>query len=51
MEQLQELQDEQHVMLCARFAISSDPPRGACDLAVAIDKVHFFDLETGLAIR
>jgi multiple sugar transport system ATP-binding protein len=50
-EQLHELEDEQHVMLCARFEISSDPPRGSYDLAVAVEKVHFFDLETGLAIR
>jgi multiple sugar transport system ATP-binding protein len=50
-EQLHELEDEHHVMLCARFAISTDPPRGSYELAVAVDRVHFFDLETGLAIR
>ena len=36
---------------CARFEISSDPPRGSYDLAVAVDRIHFFDLESGRAIR
>ena len=50
-EQLHELEEEHHVMLCARFAIASDAPRGPYELAVAVDRVHFFDLETGHAIR
>ena len=50
-ERLHELEEEHHVMLCARFEISSDPPRGSYDLAVSVDKVHFFDVETGRAIH
>ena len=50
-EQLHELEEEHHVLLCARFDISSDAARGRNELAVAVDRMHFFDLETGGAIR
>jgi multiple sugar transport system ATP-binding protein len=50
-EQLQELEEEHHVLLCARFGITSDAPRGMHDFAVAVDRLHFFDLDTGAAIR
>ena len=50
-ERLEELAEEHTVPLCARFDISTDVQRGSYELAVAVDKVHFFDLQTGLAIR
>jgi multiple sugar transport system ATP-binding protein len=50
-EQLHDLEEEHHVLLCARFDITSDAPRGPHELAVAVDRMHFFDLETGRAIR
>ena len=50
-EQLHELEEEHHVLLCARFGITSDAPRGRAEFAVGVEKLHFFDLETGGAIR
>ena len=51
-ERLAELADEQFVLACARFDISSPgPPRGPYELAVNIDRAHFFDITTGEAIR
>jgi multiple sugar transport system ATP-binding protein len=50
-EQLHELEEERHVLLCARFDITSAAPRGRDEFAVAAEKLHFFDLETGGAIR
>jgi multiple sugar transport system ATP-binding protein len=50
-EQLHELEEDHHVLLCARFGIASEAPRGEHDLAVAVERVHLFDLETGAAIR
>jgi multiple sugar transport system ATP-binding protein len=50
-EQLHELEEEHHVLLCARFGIASDAPRGMHELAVAVDHLHFFDLDSGVAIR
>jgi multiple sugar transport system ATP-binding protein len=50
-EQLHELEEEHHVTLCARFDIASAAPNGPFEFAVAVDRTHFFDLETGQAIR
>jgi multiple sugar transport system ATP-binding protein len=51
-ERLEELAEEQFVLACARFDIASRPPsRGPYEFAVNIDRLHFFDLETGAAIR
>ncbi len=51
-ERLEELADEHFVMVCARFDSSSDTPqRGPYAFAVNVERAHFFDLETGAAIR
>src|SRR5204862_480218 len=51
-ERLEELQEEQFVVACARFDVSQPAPeRGPYELAVIVDRLHFFDLETGAAIR
>jgi multiple sugar transport system ATP-binding protein len=51
-ERLEELADEQSVLACARFDIASEAPaRGTYDFAVVVDRLHFFDLQTGAAIR
>ncbi|GIU94253.1 MAG: ABC transporter ATP-binding protein [Gaiellaceae bacterium] len=51
-ERLEELAQERFVLACARFDITaSPPPRGPFEFAVAVDRLHFFDLETGAAIR
>jgi multiple sugar transport system ATP-binding protein len=51
-ERLEELAEEQFVLACARFDIASNVPgRGAYEFAVVADKLHFFDLTTGVAIR
>ena len=51
-ERLEELADEHFVMVCARFDSSSDTPqRGPYAFAVNLERAHFFDLETGAAIR
>jgi multiple sugar transport system ATP-binding protein len=51
-ERLDELADERFVLACARFDIASDAPeRGPHEFAVVPDRLHFFDLETGDAIR
>src|SRR5262245_14298589 len=51
-ERLEELADEAFVLACARFDIGAEAPdRGDYELAVRIDRAHFFDLETGAAIR
>jgi multiple sugar transport system ATP-binding protein len=51
-ERLDELADERYVLACARFDIASKAPeRGPHEFAVAPDHLHFFDLETGDAIR
>jgi len=51
-ERLEELADEQFVLACARFDIASPAPtRGTYDFAVVVDRLHFFDLQTGAAIR
>jgi multiple sugar transport system ATP-binding protein len=51
-ERLEELAEEQFVLACARFDIASEAPaRGTYDFAVLVDKLHFFDLQTGAAIR
>ena len=51
-ERLEELADEQFVVACARFDISSPAPdRGPYAFAVNIDRAHFFDLQSGAAIR
>jgi hypothetical protein len=51
-ERLEELAEEQAVLACARFDIASAAPaRGPYDFAVVVDRLHFFDLQTGAAIR
>jgi multiple sugar transport system ATP-binding protein len=51
-ERLEELADEQFVLACARFDVAVEAPaRGPYQFAVKIDRAHFFDLETGAAIR
>jgi multiple sugar transport system ATP-binding protein len=51
-ERLEELAEEQFVLACARFDIASPVPgRGPYEFAVVADRVHFFDLQTGTAIR
>jgi multiple sugar transport system ATP-binding protein len=51
-ERLEELAEEQFVLACARFGIASQAPsRGTYEFAVAVDRMHFFDLESGAAIR
>jgi hypothetical protein len=51
-ERLEELEQEQFVLACARFDSSQRAPdRGDYEFAVLVDKLHFFDLETGEAIR
>jgi multiple sugar transport system ATP-binding protein len=50
-ERLEELAEEQFVLACARFDISHEPSRGTYDFAVRVDRMHFFDLQTGAAIR
>jgi multiple sugar transport system ATP-binding protein len=51
-ERLEEFADEQFVLACARFDIGATPPaRGPYDFGVLVDHLHFFDLETGAAIR
>jgi len=40
------------VLACARFDIASEAPsRGAYEFAVNVERLQFFDLETGAAIR
>ncbi len=51
-ERLEELADERFVLACARFDIASQAPqRGSYAFAVNVERAHFFDLETGAAIR
>jgi multiple sugar transport system ATP-binding protein len=51
-ERLEELAEERFVMACARFDIASHAPgRGPYEFAVNVDRIHFFDLESGAAIR
>jgi multiple sugar transport system ATP-binding protein len=51
-ERLEEQAEEQSVLACARFDIASAAPaRGPYDFAVVVDRLHFFDLQTGAAIR
>jgi multiple sugar transport system ATP-binding protein len=49
---LESEREEHFVLACARFDIASEaPPRGEYEFGVAVDRIHFFDLETGAAIR
>jgi multiple sugar transport system ATP-binding protein len=51
-ERLEELADKRFVLACARFDIATTAPeRGQQEFAVVADRLHFFDLETGGAIR
>ncbi|HEY3185809.1 MAG TPA: sn-glycerol-3-phosphate ABC transporter ATP-binding protein UgpC [Gaiellaceae bacterium] len=51
-ERLEELEEEQFVLACARFDVARPAPeRGPYDFAVVVDRLHFFDLQTGAAIR
>jgi hypothetical protein len=51
-ERLEELAEEQFVLACARFDVSvKAPERGPYEFAVRADRIHFFDLKTGEAIR
>jgi multiple sugar transport system ATP-binding protein len=51
-EQLEELEEQQFVLACARFDASQTAPEpGDHHFAVRVDRLHFFDLETGAAIH
>src|SRR5262249_57767615 len=51
-ERLEEFADEQFVLACARFDIGATPPaRRPYDFGVLVDHLHFFDLDSGAAIR
>jgi multiple sugar transport system ATP-binding protein len=51
-ERLESLAEERFVLACARFDITSpEPPRGPFEFGVVTERMHFFDLETGGAIR
>jgi multiple sugar transport system ATP-binding protein len=51
-ERLEELEEKQSVLACARFDSSQGAPdRGRYEFAVVADRLHFFDLDTGAAIR
>jgi multiple sugar transport system ATP-binding protein len=51
-ERLEELAEEHSVLACARFDTASEAPqRGSYAFAVNVARAHFFDLETGEAIR
>jgi multiple sugar transport system ATP-binding protein len=51
-ERLEALAEEEFVLSCARFDIASEAPeRGPYEFGVKVDRMHFFDLETGAAIR
>ena len=51
-ERLEELAEEQFVLACARFDVAvKAPERGPYEFGVLVDRIHFFDLKTGTAIR
>jgi hypothetical protein len=51
-ERLESLAEERFVLACARFDIGDpEPQRGTFELGVVTERMHFFDLETGGAIR
>jgi multiple sugar transport system ATP-binding protein len=51
-ERLEELAEERFVLACARLDISTEAPgRGPFEFAIDTGRLHFFDLETGAAIR
>jgi multiple sugar transport system ATP-binding protein len=51
-ERLEELEEEQFVLACARFDVAAAAPdRGPYEFAVVADRLHFFDLQSGAAIR
>jgi multiple sugar transport system ATP-binding protein len=51
-ERLEEFAEEHFVLACARFDITSpEPGRGDFEFAVVANKLHFFDLDSGAAIR
>ena len=51
-ERLEEFAGEEFVLACARFDISlPEPARGPVEFAVVADRIHFFDLGSGTAIR
>jgi multiple sugar transport system ATP-binding protein len=51
-ERLEEFADERFVLACARFDIATQAPsQGTHEFAVNVDRVQFFDLESGAAIR
>jgi multiple sugar transport system ATP-binding protein len=51
-ERLESLAEERFVLACARFDIGDpEPQRGTFEFGVLTERLHFFDLETGAAIR
>jgi multiple sugar transport system ATP-binding protein len=51
-ERLEVSAEENFVLACARFDITlAEPTRGAFEFAVVADRLQFFDLETGSALR
>jgi multiple sugar transport system ATP-binding protein len=51
-ERLESLAEERFVLACARFDIGDpEPQRGTFEFGVLAERMHFFDLETGSAIR
>jgi multiple sugar transport system ATP-binding protein len=51
-ERLEEFAEEQFVLACARFDASvKAPDRGRYDFGVLVERLHFFDIKTGAAIR
>ncbi|MDW8338418.1 MAG: sn-glycerol-3-phosphate ABC transporter ATP-binding protein UgpC [Thermoleophilia bacterium] len=51
-ERLEELAGERFVLACARLDIAAEAPgRGPFEFAVDTTRLHFFDLDTGAALR
>ena len=51
-ERLESLADDHFVLACSRFDIAApEPSRGVFEFAIVADKIHFFDLGSGTAIR
>jgi multiple sugar transport system ATP-binding protein len=51
-ERLEESAEDHFVLACSRFDIgSSEPPRGSYEFAIDAGRMHFFELDTGSAIR
>ena len=51
-ERLEESAEDHFVLACSRFDIGSpEPPRGSYEFAIDAGRMHFFELDTGSAIR